>query len=68
MYDRTSVNADTLELLIHNQQALRAGLEELSIRVRRQGATTAHENVLSILSILDMNAGAIATSIDYLRR
>ncbi|OXR33439.1 hypothetical protein PSUM_15585 [Pseudomonas umsongensis] len=68
MYDRTSVTGDTLELLIHNQQALRAGLEELSLWIKRQGATTAHENVLSILSILDMNADAIASSIEYLRR
>jgi len=31
MDDRTAITADTLELLYLNQQALRAGLEELSL-------------------------------------
>lgn len=68
MYTRTTATADALELLILNQQALRAGLEELSLWAKRQGSPTVHENVLSVLSILDMNADAIATSIELIRR
>lgn len=35
MDDRSSVTADTLELLALNQQALRAGLEELSLWINQ---------------------------------
>ncbi|MFV3383272.1 hypothetical protein [Pseudomonas sp. NY15354] len=68
MHDHTSDIADTLELLALNQQALRAGLEELSLWAKQQGSTNVHENVLSVLSILDMNSGAITSSINHLRR
>ncbi|MBN6792660.1 hypothetical protein JRG49_21420 [Pseudomonas fulva] len=67
MDDRISVTADTLELLHLNQQALRAGLEELSLWIAQRGSTTVHDNMLSILHTLDTNAEAIASGIESLR-
>ncbi|UVL63259.1 hypothetical protein LOY54_08320 [Pseudomonas sp. B21-032] len=67
MDDRTSITADTLELLALNQQALRAGLEELSLWIKQRGSTNVHDNVLSILHTLDTNAEAIASGIESLR-
>ncbi|WP_435652845.1 hypothetical protein ACSC9T_21740 [Pseudomonas putida] len=67
MDDRAAITADTLELLHLNQQALRAGLEELSLRIAQRGSTYVHDNMLSILHTLDTNAAAIASGIDSLR-
>jgi len=67
MDDRSSVTADTLELLALNQQALRAGLEELSLWIKQRGSTNVHDNVLTILYTLDTNAEAIASGIEFLR-
>lgn len=67
MDDRSSVTADTLELLALNQQALRAGLEELSLWISQRGSTNVHYNMLSILRTLDTNAEAITSGIESLR-
>lgn len=67
MEDHASRTADTLELLVLNQQAIRAGLEELSLWIMQRGSTDVHENVVSALATLDMNAEAIAKGIDSLR-
>lgn len=67
MDDRSSVTADTLELLALNQQALRAGLEELSLWISQRGSTNVHDNMLSILRTLDTNAEAITLGIESLR-
>ncbi|MNJ40442.1 hypothetical protein D3C77_353390 [compost metagenome] len=67
MEDKRFVNADTLELLLLNQHALRAGLEELSLWVMQRGSTSVHDNVLTILTTLDTNAEAIASGIESLR-
>lgn len=67
MDDRSSITADTLELLALNQQALRAGLEELSLWIKQRGSTNVHDNVLNILTTLDTNAEAIASGIELLR-
>lgn len=40
MDDRSSITADTLELLHLNQTALRAGLEELSLWIKQRTCTT----------------------------
>lgn len=60
MDERNTITADTLELLVLNQQALRAGLEELSLWISQRGSTNVHDNMLSILQNLDANAEAIA--------
>ncbi|MFV3403275.1 hypothetical protein ACNFIC_04880 [Pseudomonas sp. NY15463] len=62
-----SITADTLELLLLNQQALRAGLEELSLWISQRGSTNVHDNMLSILTTLDTNAEAIASGVESLR-
>nr|WP_319527494.1 hypothetical protein [Pseudomonas laurentiana] len=67
MDDRTAITADTLELLLLNQQALRAGLEELSLWISQRGSTNVHDNMLSILTTLDTNADAIVFGIESLR-
>lgn len=67
MDDRNSTTADTLELLLLNQQALRAGLEELSLWIAQRGSTDVHDNMMSILHALDTNAEAIASGIESLR-
>lgn len=67
MDEKASITADTLELLLLNQHALRAGLEELSLWVMQRGSTSVHDNVLSILSTLDTNAEAIGSGIESLR-
>lgn len=67
MDDRTAITADALELLVLNQTALRAGLEELSLWVAQRGSTTVHDNILSILHILGTNAEAITSGIESLR-
>lgn len=65
--DDKALTADTLELLLLNQQALRAGLEELSLWISQRGSTNVHDNMLSILHTLDTNADAIASGIEALR-
>lgn len=67
MDDRAAITADSLELLLLNQQALRAGLEELSLRISQRGSTNVHNNMLSILTTLDTNSDAIASGIESLR-
>lgn len=67
MDDRTAITADALELLLLNQYALRAGLEELSLWISQRGSTKVHDNMLSILQTLDTNADGIASGIEALR-
>lgn len=67
MDDRTAVTADMLELLLLNQHALRAGLEELSLWIKQRGSSNVHDNVLGALTTLDTNAQAIAAGIESLR-
>jgi len=67
MEDRSALTADTLELLLLNQQALRAGLEELSLWISQRGSTNVHDNVLGALATMDTNAEGIASGIEALR-
>lgn len=67
MDDQASSAADTLELLVLNQQAIRAALEEVSLWIGQRGSTNVYENVMSALATLDMNADAIAKGIESLR-
>lgn len=65
--DRSTVTADALELILLNQQALRAGIEELALWVRQRGSIPAADNVLAVLETLDVNAEGIARGIEALR-
>lgn len=56
-----------LELLLMNQTALRAALEEVSLWVSQRGSTLAHENMMTALQALDQHAEAITSGIERLR-
>ncbi|UVM63086.1 hypothetical protein [Pseudomonas sp. B21-010] len=60
--------ADVLTLLLHNQHALAAAIEELSLWVRLQGEPVVHMNVVTALKTLDVNASAITAGILKLRQ
>jgi hypothetical protein len=66
--DRSTVTADTLELILLNQQALRAGIEELALWVRQRGSTPAADSVMGALQTLDANAEGIEQGIRALRQ
>lgn len=67
MDDKAAVAADTLELLLTNQTALRAALEEVSLWVSQRGSTQVHDSVLAALRILDTNAEGINQNLASLR-
>ena len=62
-----AITADTLELLLLNQTAIRAALEELSLWVSQRGSTHIHDNVMAALMTLDTHAEAILIGIERLR-
>ncbi|PNG84213.1 hypothetical protein [Pseudomonas putida] len=67
MDDKAAATADALELLMMNQTALRAAIEELSTWIRQRGSVNVHDNAMIALQALDTNAEAIATAIDRIR-
>lgn len=66
MDERASITTDTLELLLLNQVAIRAALEELSLWVSHRGSVHIHENVMAALATLDIHAEAISAGIERL--
>lgn len=67
MDEKAAITADTMELLILNQAAIRAALEELSLWVSQRGSIHIHDNVMAALTTLDTHAQAILTGIERLR-
>ena len=67
MDDKAAVAADTLELLMMNQTAIRAALEELSLWISQRGSTHIHTNVMTALQTIDTNAQSIDQGIARLR-
>ncbi|MBF8702515.1 hypothetical protein [Pseudomonas putida] len=65
MDDKPSITADTLELMLLNQIAMRAALEELSLWVSHRGSVHIHENGMA--ASLDTHAEAISIGIERLR-
>lgn len=65
--DKTTAIASALEGLHMNQTALRAGLEEVSIWIRQRGSVSVHDNVMTTLEALDLNASVLASAIERLR-
>lgn len=51
--------ADVLTLLLHNQHALAAAIEEIALSVRATGSPEAHSNAIAALETRDVNASAI---------
>ncbi|OOV91961.1 hypothetical protein MF6396_26240 [Pseudomonas sp. MF6396] len=67
MDEKASITVDTLELLLLNQIAIRAALEELSLWVSHRGSVQIHESAMGALTSLDTNAEAISSGIERLR-
>lgn len=67
MDEKASITADAIGLLLLNQIAMRAALEELSLWVSHRGSVQIHENVMGALTTLDANAEAISSGIERLR-
>ncbi|MGN4052650.1 hypothetical protein [Pseudomonas sp. SM4] len=60
--------ADALTLLLHNQHALAAAIEEIAVWARSTGSSVTHGNVIAALETIDRNASAITTAINHLRQ
>lgn len=67
MDDKAAATADALELLMMNQTALRAAIEELSTWIRQRGSVSVHDNTMTALQALDTNSAAISSAIERLR-
>lgn len=66
--DANIATADALTLLLHNQHAISAAIEELSLWVRLQGEPVVHLNVMTALKTIDKNAAALSAEIYKLRQ
>lgn len=60
--------ADALTLLLHNQHALAAAIEEVTQWLSQNGAGIVAENALAAVETLDANARAITDAIMRLRQ
>lgn len=71
MPDNSEANiatADVLTLLLHNQHALAAAIEEVALWVKASGSSETHDNAVTALQTLDANASAIAAGIFKIRQ
>ena len=71
MPDNSAANiatADVLTLLLHNQHALAAAIEELALWVRADGSPEVHDNAITALATIDTNASTITAGILKLRQ
>lgn len=71
MKDNNQANiatADVLTLLLHNQHALAAAIEEVSLWTRSTGSPQVHDNVIAALETIDINASAITAGILRIRQ
>ncbi len=60
--------ADALTLLLHNQHALGAAIEEITKWLSESGVEGVADNAVGAMGILDTNAKAIADAIMRLRQ
>jgi hypothetical protein len=60
--------ADVLTLLLHNQHALAASIEELALWIRANGGNETHHSAITAMETLDRNASAITAGILKLRQ
>ncbi|WP_454837810.1 hypothetical protein [Pseudomonas mohnii] len=56
MDEKASITADTVKLLLLNQHAIAAGLEEVALWVGARGSVDIHANIVTALETLDLNA------------
>lgn len=71
MPDNSEANiatADALTLLLHNQHALAAAVEEIALWARTAGSPEVHNNTIAALDTLDVNTSAITAAILELRQ
>lgn len=71
MADNSEANiatADALTLLLHNQHALAAAIEDVALSTRTPGSPEAHNNAIAALETLDANAQDITDAIMRLRQ
>ncbi|WP_016771252.1 hypothetical protein [Pseudomonas sp. R62] len=66
--DANIAAADVLTLLLHNQHAIAAAIEELALWAKAGGSPFTHESVVASLETLDKNASAISDGILKLRQ
>ncbi|MFI8397384.1 MULTISPECIES: hypothetical protein [Pseudomonas] len=66
--DSNIATADALTLLLHNQHALAAAIEEISHWISGAGADVVADNAVAALETLDINATAITGAIMRLRQ
>ena len=66
--DAQIVTADVLTLLLQNQYALAAAIEEVALWARANGSIEAHDHAVAALETLDANASAITAGILKLRQ
>lgn len=60
--------ADALTLLVHNQHALAAAIEEVAVWLAASGAALVADNAVMAMETLDTNAKAIADAIMRIRQ
>ena len=65
--DSNIATADALTLLLHNQHALGAAIEEITHWISGDGADIVADNAVAALGTLDTNAKAITEAITRLR-
>lgn len=66
--DSNITTADALTLLLHNQHALGAAIEEITHWISGAGADDVVDNAIVALATLDTNAAAITDAIMRLRK
>jgi hypothetical protein len=59
--------ADALTLILHNQHALAAAIEEVTKWLSESGVCTVADNAVAAMETLDRNAKAITEAITRLR-
>lgn len=60
--------ADALTLLLHNQHALAAAIEEITRWLSENGVEDVAENAIVAMEIMDRNADAVTETIMRLRQ
>ena len=71
MADHSASNiatADALTLLLHNQHALVAAIEEVAVWISANGVQVVADNAVMSMEILDTNAKAITDAIMRIRQ
>lgn len=66
--DSNIATADALTLLLHNQHALGAAIEEVTKWLSESGVEIVAENAIVAMETLDTNAKAITDAITRLRQ